>query len=287
MRRSNIVWGVILLFAGVAWILSSTELVAMDIMGSLFTLWPLFLIGAGVSMFFKREAHWMRVIIWVLVFAVIGGYAVYLGDGTSLEPGSENVIEMRSGVESAELQVSVGAADVDIGSTEAPLAIVNSNIKNLRTSVSGSTHTKINFDIDFNLFRLAKGRSFQADLNQSVPWSIELNTGAINGVIDARNLILNRCDLNTAACNLDIYLGNKQRETRIQCNTAVTTIDLFIPSGTGVRVQANGVATSVKGDGIDISKDDNTYKSENFDHAENTVVMEVNSATCDINVHVE
>ena len=287
MRKSHALWGVLLIFVGIIWILGSTNTVSIDLMGSLFTLWPILIIAAGITLFLKKEVHWVRVILWILVFALIGGYGFYLGLNDTGTTGSSNTFEMADSMSSAKLQVSTMAADLKIGSTDNELAKTNSDIKNLRYNFSGGRNSNIRYFQKMMLPGSQWGKNFTADLNSTIPWNLELNTGATEGVLDFSNIILNDCNINSAACDLRVVAGDRQDEAKIEINGASVEIEITIPTESGIRIQTNSVSSDVKGNGISLNRDGADYKSSNFNSAKKVIILTINGVSSNVTVNVQ
>lgn len=287
MRKSHALWGVLLIFIGIVWLLGSTTTVSFDLWGSLSALWPILIIAAGITLFLKKEAHWIRVILWVLVFAVIGGYGFYLGYNDTGMTGSSNKFEMVDGMSSAKLQVSAMATTLKIGSTDTDLALINSDIRNLRYNFSGGKNSDIRYYQKMQMFGSQWGRNFTADLNSAIPWNLELSTGSADGVIDFSNTIMNSCNINAASCDISIIAGSRQDEAKITINSASSNINITIPADSGIRIQASALSNNVRGDGISLDQNGNNYESSNFNSAKEVVILEINSASSNVNVNVK
>lgn len=287
MNKSKAFWGVLLIAAGILLVVATTDMIRIDIIGSLFTLYPLLIIAAGASFFLNREKHMLRVAMWVLVFAIIGGYGIYLGYQNVELPGGTTTFDMRNDIRSAKFQADLGAADVRIASTTASLAKLDSNIPNLQSKTSGSSEANIRVSQKSQLIGTQRGSYFSLDLNNTIPWELEFNTGAIDGMMDLSDLSVKSCDINTGACDLRLIMGDKQNESLIRCNGGAVDISLTIPKGTGVKIQSSSAVSDVRGNGVKINKDGRSYYSEGFDSADRTVVVEVNSGATQITVNVQ
>lgn len=269
------------------WILGTTNAVSFDIWGSLKTLYPILLIAVGLTLFIRKESHWIRVAVWVLVFAAIGGYAVYLGNNVAGMPSGSKIFEMVDGMDNARLEVSTVSANLRIGSADTGLATVDTDISGLRYNFSGGKSSNIRYYQELGLLGSKGGKNFTANLNSTITWNLELNTGTTDGVLDFSNLMVNNCNINTAACDMDIIAGKRWKSTNIQLNAASADINITIPVGSGIRIEASGVSNDVRGEGISLSRNGNSYQSENYGTAQNIIILKINSVSTTVNVKAD
>ena len=263
-------------------------MVPFDIMGAIRTLWPVFIVAAGITLLLKKEAHVMKAVVWFLAIALVGGYGIYMGSaGQSLmEDGNDLVFEFKDGMDHARMEVNTGATSIRIGSTDSALAQVSSNIKGLKHNYKGGRDSTIRFYQRWEPLDLGSGRNFYANLSKDVRWDLELNTGAIDGIIDFSGFPLENCEINTGACDLRIVAGNLQDETTVKCNGGAVSMSISIPEGTGIRIESNAAVNDISGNGITIENNRRYYESSNFDSADRVVYLNVNSGTSNITVNV-
>lgn len=284
MRRSNALWGTLLIFVGLIWILNSTRVVNIDIWGSIMTLWPVFIIAAGITFFVKRDSHIQQVILWLLVFAIIGGYGIYLGYDISNETNKNNKFIMEPEIKSASIKISIASANVDISATNQSLADIRTNIKGLKSDYDEGSNPKITYSQKMQFNGLGKNQKFNASLNNTILWDIELNTGAVDGSLNFKDFSLVNCSINTGACDLDIVAGNKQESSRIVINGAAVNLNLNIPEDVGIKIHSSSAATKISGN-VDLLKENGVYQSENYANAKSKLYFDIASAASNIRIN--
>lgn len=286
MKKGNPMWGIALIIIGLFWVLGSTDLVQIDIWGSLGALYPLIIIALGATLFIPKEAHGIRTAVWTAVILIIGGYGIYMGyQNVALEDGSYT-FDMTNEVRSANLEVNLGSPDFRLGSTTASLVNIESNIGDLKANASEGDSPVIRISQSNGFFWSQNGKRLSAGLNNSIPWDINLNTGTAEGILDYSDVILKSCEINTGTCDLRIIAGNRQEESRIVVNGGTVDISLSVPEGTGIRVQTGAAVSKVHASGIKMNKDGRTYYSEGYDDAKARVVLEINSGTSNVDIKV-
>lgn len=290
MRRSHVILGSLLIIIGVLWILASTGTLQLniDIIGALSTLWPVFIVAAGITLLLKKEAHGMRALVWILTIAIVCGYGIYLGSGSHnfAKGGDIHVFEMKAGMEHAKLEVNTGTATIRIGASDSALARVDSNIEGLQYSFTGGRNSGIVFSQKWKPLRNDSGKNFHADLNENVLWNLEINAGVADGIIDFSGFPLEGCEVNAGTCDMRIVAGTLQDKAYIRCTGGTASISITIPEGTGIRIKSDAVANDISGKGITIRKENGIYKSTNYDTAERTIELNISSPVTKVNVTV-
>ncbi|AFV02863.1 hypothetical protein UNSWDHB_123 [Dehalobacter sp. UNSWDHB] len=78
--KKNITLGAVIILVGVIWLLSNLDVFSFSIIGtfflSLWKLWPLLLIGAGVSLLINKNSM-MKMIVWIIIVICIMFYGIY------------------------------------------------------------------------------------------------------------------------------------------------------------------------------------------------------------------
>jgi len=79
--KKNTILGLILIFGGLIWLLGNLDIVSFDFIriffNSLGTLWPLLLIGIGLTLLLKKHDTALKVIIWLIILVSIFIYGLY------------------------------------------------------------------------------------------------------------------------------------------------------------------------------------------------------------------
>lgn len=273
MKNSRALWGVLLIFIGVFLILGTFDWFSVDLFGALRVLWPVFIIAGGLTLFFKQESHLPRVILWLLVFALIGGYAIYLGarDVTGFE--TSKTFAMERNMKSGSFHLNAAVVDLDL-SAGSELAIVNTQIGGIKYEYLGGNSPVIIYSQDDSFLKWQGNQDFEAQLNRDIPWTIEINTGTTKGTLDFSDIQLEQCTVNTGSCELDIIAGSKSKDASIIINGGAVNVDLTLPEDVGVEISSAGALTKINED-VYMLTDDEVYRSDNFDSAPNKLYLEM------------
>ena len=121
-------------------------------------------------------------------------------------------------------------------------------------------------------------------LHPNVLWDLHLNYGAVYINSDLVNLKFKILELNSAASNIKMRLGEPQTGiSKIEINTGASTIELRIPKDAEMRVNYTSVLSSTSFEEFD-SNEDGEAKTAHYDAAENKYDMELNGAANDIKI---
>lgn len=117
-RRPSLVWPVILITAGVLFLLSNLGALEINFW-ELWRLWPLLLVLAGLDILFGRRSWASSLIAFILALVVVAGVVLWLVAAPgSLGPSGagrvERITEPLDGVEQAELEIDFAAGQLDI-----------------------------------------------------------------------------------------------------------------------------------------------------------------------------
>lgn len=78
--KKNLSLGIIVILIGVIWLLSNLNVFSFSIIDvfirSVGTLWPLFLIGLGITLLLK-ENKTVKLITWLIIFIIIILYGIF------------------------------------------------------------------------------------------------------------------------------------------------------------------------------------------------------------------
>jgi len=79
--KKNTILGLILIFGGLVWLLGNLNIISFDFIGIFFnalgTLWPLLLIGIGLTLLLKKHDTTLKVIVWLIILVTIFIYGLY------------------------------------------------------------------------------------------------------------------------------------------------------------------------------------------------------------------
>ena len=223
-RNPSLFWGGVLVIVGVLFLLANLDVlnnVNWDVV------WPLLLIALGA---------------WLIVARIGSGSST--ADVDSSEP--------REGLNNAKLEVSVGAARLEVAAAPLDDQLYRVHIEHAGTPpevrLDRSTGTvKVSQRTDW--FMGARRLHVDARITDAIPWTIDCSTGAIRGDFDMTSATLSGFSCRTGASEISLAVGAPKGAVSIRIEGGALTVRITRPAGAPVQVQASGGAVRLHGDG--------------------------------------
>jgi len=259
-RHPSFFWGGVLVVVGVLFLLANLNLLN-NIEWNL--AWPVLLIGLG---------------LWLLVARVGGGGKAVV-----------NSAEARDGLTAGRLEIAVGAGDVDVRAASLGDQLYTAHVDHLGSA------SEVRLDRATGTVRIwqqpewwwfGAGRSkVNAQLNDSMPWAVDCSTGAISGTFDLSAAQLSRFDMKTGASRIDLKLPAPHGQVPIRVEGGALTVDLALPAGASIKVQANAAAVHLNTEGArQDGLGSREWRSAEFDAASDRYDVQVSGAAATVNV---
>ena len=121
-------FGIVLLSAGIVWLLAMADIVTLSTLKAVYTLWPLILVAIGISIIFKKNGL-VKIAVWFTLLAVIIGYGYFAKPSWNY-----HIFEKRNVTSNG--QVGSTASDISVDSSA-----VNTRISEKDTSMTNEDGT--------------------------------------------------------------------------------------------------------------------------------------------------
>lgn len=293
MKNKNIFLGIILIIVGGLWFLNNMNLFDFSVrylFNAFWKLWPLIIVVAGAGLILNNKTA--DRVLWLVFFLVIIGYAFFLQYGNPFSNNIDgNITDNRNNIQDnryyplssedqkGNLNLNIGATRFMVAAIESDNLIeVDSNIENLRIDVTDSgTHTAANIRNSGDLMNIGgvSNNTLDVFINTTVPWDLKVNCGAVDGSMDLSEIASENIDVSIGAGKLALTLGNNASNQNLKLNAGVSEIEIHIPESSAVKISFKGALNSTNIDSLGLSRQDNTYVSDNFDSAENKIEMDI------------
>ncbi|MEN8172196.1 MAG: DUF5668 domain-containing protein [Chloroflexota bacterium] len=251
MKIKSMFWGGLFILAGAMLLLSNLGIVTVNVWK---LIWPTFIIAAGV---------------WTLWTASQGPEALEI----------EEVSIPHQNAESAKIKLEFGAGQVKMNSGAAANELFQG------TFAGGAAYSskleggmlKVNLkppstDITQVVSPWSWGaREWQINLNDRIPLSIGVETGASSMVLDLSDLQVKELNLDTGASSTEITLPARAGHTHVDVDGGAASIALHIPEGVAARIQVDSGLSAISVDRDRFPRMGDVYKSADYDTAENKV----------------
>lgn len=253
MRRSGLLWGFLILFAGVVFLLDNLGFLPVSAWSLIF---PSVLILMG---------------LWFLIGPLVFRQVI---ETRSLS------IPLDNGVTDARLKLRHGAGELQVDSSSDGINLLEGTFiggVDDKFDRKGSTaDIKLKMpEMDWWGFPSAfpkEGLKWDMHLNKGIAYSINLKTGASRSCLDLRDLIVTEITLETGASNTEILLPEQAGFTKADLHFGTASVDLSVPQGVAARIKVNGALMNT--DEIDRNRFPQTsdgFVSPDYDTAVNKI----------------
>lgn len=293
-RRRGVLFPVLLIAAGALVLAMNFGLVRADIWLDLLTLWPVLLIGAGLSIMLGGSRGGALLASGVTLALLAGGAIWLQSNRTGSSPAlTEQIRESAAGLRSADVTLAPGAAAVHI---EALPAGSTDLIAGTASAGRGGT-LQPTFDRDgatarFELreqgpvllgFGNVRGRSWDLAVARDVPLSLAIDAGVGQVVLDLTDVALTDLDLNLGVGQVIATLPAAGK-MNVDVDGGVGSFTLRLPAGLAARIKADaGIGAVDLPSGLD-KVDDNQWETEDYDGADDRAVISIDGGIGSIDV---
>jgi hypothetical protein len=295
MSISKFIWGLFFIGLGVLFLGSNLGWWGYDIFKHLVYFWPIILVLIGLR-FIIRDDTVYGVIFLILVAGVVWAAATNPYDIRSKmennngKTESENIVdENKSNLTKATMTVNIGAAKMIMnGEAEDDLFHLRTEnmgkIETNRNDVNGVSTVTIR-ETEQNLFQTGfSNRRFELELSDNIPLELTLNNGASSLEYDFSDVLLSQFNLNTGASSGTIKFGSKVDQLNGQIKAGASDLIIFVPKGYGVKVNNSSALTSLKTEGINLTKNDKIYESSDYSTNTKKITLELSSGATSITI---
>ena len=301
MKTSKLFWGVLFLSLGIFSLLSYLGLNIYYDLDSSITV-PVLLVILGLVILFKQNSV---KIFFIILAALISAYALFnifwdgnecyseTSDEISISENSDygmQTIEMPAGIKFADLNV-IGAANKirikGFNSDELLSKINAEKLSNLNINfTSDSLYGKLRVEPSESVthkFHKKYFNDFDLYLNEKPEWNIAFKSGANEASLDLRKLKVKKIKIKTAASDVDLYIGKKQKLTSIDLKLAAMDIAIHIPKSAGCLINGDFIFVDKNLPGF--TKDESgTYTSANFSSSSQKININLHGTIADFKI---
>ncbi|NCU38304.1 hypothetical protein EOL96_04590 [Candidatus Saccharibacteria bacterium] len=281
---SRIFWGLLLILVGLLLLLDNLNIVEVHY-ENLWQLWPLLIVGWGVSLL-NIKGSWWSIVSAFLMIASLGLLAwAAIGAGPFQEgtysSQSQRIEKINTTVEQLDVTVNAGAGNLVIGSHESSVpveAVLRSDFATLDfdSSADGATQ-KVNVSIAGNrTWWVGSFRNeLDVQLSKQLPVNLKVKTGASDLNADLSQLKLERLDIDLAASNSVVTLGDFVDMLDVKLSASASSVTLRVPKQSGVSVKLDKGVSSQDLDNLQ-DKGDGLYETDGFKVASKKITIRGN-----------
>jgi hypothetical protein len=245
IRREGIAWPILLIGAGVFFLLNNFGPRVWISWSQLIQLWPVLLIAAGIDILFRGESVWMTVMGVVLTVVLIGGAVWVVREGFQVAADYGQIREEYGDeIEEAAVELDLGAGEFLLGTLERTGTLVIGNITpDQKESELSSTGDQIMYLLknDVPDFFPHTAR-WELDLTGELPVDLRLNNGVGEMILSLEGADLTDLDVNQGVGRLVVHLPDDEIDN-VKIKQAVGVIYIQLPKGARIAIDAqNGLS---------------------------------------------
>jgi hypothetical protein len=266
MRRSTLFWGTIIILIGV--LLLINNLFNIDV-GKL--IWPLILIVLG---------------LWVLwgVFTAPRGFETEEEETIPLEGATKARIQINHGAGRLRVSGGAGAGELVTGTFGGGLDYRTSQEGDTLAVKMGIRTSPPHFVFPWTWWGPGRTLDWSVSLNESIPLSLDLQTGANEARVDLSSLQVTDLQLQTGASSTQVTLPTNAGHTRAAIRSGAASVSVRVPSGVAARIKAQGGLADIRVDRSRFPRVGGVYESEDYASAENRVDIDIETGVGSVDV---
>ena len=266
------IWGVVLLFLGIVFLLQALNVLPWGLWGTLWRFWPVLIIIIGLGILFRRSNPLVvSVVIFALLWACLGiAYWQYSPPAGAL---TNTYSEAKSGLEQANISINFDGGSLSLGSLapgSSNLVEVNSNSRGrgieadfYRQNSEGNLHlsaTGIN-----RVFWAGPWNGWEASLTRDIPLALDISSSAGSMSLDLSELQVTEVVVKSNAGECKVTAPSLPGTTVISIEANVSNVEVTIPVGVAARIKLNTEVTTINIDKNRFPQNGDYFTSTDFD----------------------
>ena len=281
------IWGLILVAAGVRFLLQNLGVLGWGLWGTLWRFWPVVLLLIGLNILLRGHSPWLMLGITAAVLVGVIAAAVLVE--RSRPAAATSFSQALQGITGAEAEINFGAGELLIGSLPAgsPSLVEGMSYPEVEQDFRRQNGTGVlNLRVPGRGFWTfgERGLQLEASFSREVPLELTVKTGASDAHMDLTNLQVRRLEVDVGASRLSLLLPAKAGTTEAEVKAGAAQVSITIPHGVAARIVAETGLGSFNVDTSRFPKVGNRYESPEFATASNRVDLEVKSGVASIDI---
>ena len=298
-RKPSLVWPIILIGAGILFLLNNLGIVDWDVWLTIGRLWPLILVAIGFDIILGRSSGIWPALAFLLIIALFTSGAWLVNTTGSVLAGelhSQEINQPLDGVTNAKIDVDFGVGQLEIGKTSSEDMLVDGVIELTDSEVldhehrtaSGTAYVLIasHGQQFYPSWWFTDGQSPKREwklyLTEKIPIELDVDAGVGKTELDLRQLKLDALDVDCGVGEMVVYLPSEEQYTAY-IDGGVGQLKIYVPEDLAVRIVVDsGLGnTSVVGD---YNQSGNTYTSASYGEGSETSNIYVNGGVGNISI---
>jgi len=260
IRHRSFFWPILLIGAGIIWLLVNLNVIEAVSLNSLLRLWPLILVVIGLDLLFGHQSSWGGAVIGVLTVAAVVGFLIFgpsLGWTTGAESdakvesfsvplektSSADIILHLAGqpVSIYPLSNKVNLMEAEIGHTGIlEHSVTGTDVKTIRLSQSMQPGGWLSFDLSgWNL-------SWKVGITSEIPVNLTLEGGSGSVKTDLSGIKLGNLNASMGSGSSKFILPKSSKPYAAKVESGSGEIAITLPAQTNLTLEMDSSSGSVR-----------------------------------------
>jgi len=268
----SIFWPILLIGAGIAFLLINLDIIPRPNLSALLSLWPLIFIGIGLDLILRKRYPGASSFIAIGVVAIAVALLVLapsLGFGTDAELSTERFSEPVGGTTSARIALDLARYGTTVDGLASSGTLIDAELDTLGSiefEVSGSSEKAISlreradsgfrFTLPDLLNELASDTSWEIHLNPAVPLDLNVDVASGSAALNLDNLTLTKLvvDGGSGSTAVTLPAGNSRYDAFFDGGSGSFTVAISDNAKLDATLDVgSGSFTLAIGDAADVS----------------------------------
>lgn len=283
----EVLLGAGLITAGVLFLLGTLDIVDIYF-NNIWQLWPLLVVGAGVSLL-KLAGVWKNIIVGLFIVASLGllyvtvtneeGGQIVGGKDDSKNRSEVTVGKKANTIEALDLNIDTGAMKVTIdpldGNQLAKASLESNRRFELKTDsqVTNTTQqTTIRTEGSGFAWTGLSNNRLGVQVARDIPVNLRMDAGASALDANLADMRIKEFAVDAGASSMNVTIGDKEDNVKVSIDAGASSIKLRVPRESGVRVESEGGLSSKNFEDID-EISNNIYESKDYSQASKKIAI--------------
>ena len=284
------IWGILLLFLGVVFLLQTLDILPWGLWGTLWRFWPVLIIVIGLGILLRRYNVWLVSLLMLAMLCACLGIAIWqYGPSPPAGVTTKSYSEPLGSLEGAQIEVDFTAGSITMGSVlpgSPNFVEADSEVRNRHESM------KVNFqrrDGEGRLYLSTEhidrefwgenGVRWEVNFTRSIPLAINIKSAASNMELALSELKVTELRLDVDAGNCKVTMPSSAGTTHAYIKADVANVEVTIPDEVAAKIQVDTDLSVFDVDESRFPQQGDYYMSQDFESAENRIELEID---CDV-----
>ncbi len=266
VKRGSLIWGGLLVLAGVLLLLQNLGLISVNIWG---IIWPLALILIGIEVLLSVTGR--------------GGRMESQHLSLPLDGVSQATIQLNHGAGMLHVDASAEPGTLVSGSFDGGVEVSQSN-QGLAKRIELRPNQQTFWSFPWGFGGFSRGFGWTVGLAPDIPLTIEVKTGASESNLDFSRLKVIDLKLETGASSTHLRLPEAAGITQGRIECGVASVDIHVPDQVGARIQVKSGLAGINVNPGRFNRMGDTYETQDYLTAANKVNLFIETGVGSVNV---